>query len=236
MGDTLTTPIKTTTTRSRSGTTTSTLLVSPSLLRVASSSSTSTVRVSKDHAGQSGLRDDHQVESLDDQAMLGVPGPSTSRTPSLIQRTSGSARTSRSGSRERRSSRDFAGRSSSGSSSSSPSRIASSVVPGQHGTGGSGLEDVRIGLKRLISRETQPVPTPVVSPIVVDKGKGKESKGKSLCRLDVCKNRLLTSFASIRQHRWLFTTPVLHPHSCRETGVRLVSSYDRQDRTSRGVA
>ena len=214
MAETLTTPTRENPARSRSGTTATTAstashLISPSLLRVASSSSTSTVRLSKDHAGQNGIRADNDAggtrgDPMEGGMSLGIPqaGPSRSRTPSLyLGKKEGSIR-----SRSRGLSPSSTGNSSSSLSPSlspSPSR---EVIPDsveQNGTGaeagGMNLADARIGLKRLISRDltTNPVSKPTLSPtlspnisgngkvkvtdrgIVMGNGKGKEREGES---------------------------------------------------------
>lgn len=217
MSDTLTTPIKTTASRSRSGTTSSTLLVSPSLLRLASSSSTSTVRLTRDHAGQSGLRDEEQ---LDEQTMLGVAGPSSSRTPSLVQRTSEGS-ISRSASRSRgRLSSPGSGVRRSLNSSPTPSGESLPTAAEQSGARTPGLQDARIGLKRLISKEIQPSSLSAVSPASIGKGKGRETQGE-YSKVDI--GASVHRGFCCRCSEWLLSSPVLHPHQRWKTGVRLVS-------------
>jgi hypothetical protein len=198
MADTLATPTRPNPARSRSGTTATTAstashLISPSLLRVASSSSTSTVRLSKDHAGQSGLRVDNDDDgTIGDpigggggEMSLGIPqaGPSRSRTPSLyLGKKEGSTRSPSHGLSP--SSTGNSSSSLSPSLSPSPSR---EVIPDsveQNGTGaeagGSNLADARIGLKRLISRDltTNPVMKPTLSPTLSSNISGNgEAKG-----------------------------------------------------------
>lgn len=154
--------------RSRSNTATS-LHASPALLRIASSSSTSTVKLSSDFAGQ--VADDASKNtpgggsSPDDGPTQGqVPYPMSSRPPSILSRRS-TASAATGTSRMDVLSTEQAGRSPSSSGRSSPrNEDPFPISPGNVAAE---------GLKNLMIRERSRMDVRPKGPGSADKGKGR---------------------------------------------------------------